>query len=200
MVITYYGAGCFKVQSGETIVAISPPSKESKLKSPRFQTDVVLVNCNHPDYNGWENLSSKEENKTPFVANGPGEYEKGGMHIKGIPGGNLESFGQNTIYVFNLEDISVCHLGLFKEKKLTPEQQEEIGEVDILFVPLNGESQIITQLEPKIAIPMSFDEKELKQFLREFGENGTKPVEKLTIKKKDLGEEKSEVVVLTPVI
>ena len=42
MVITYYGAGCFKVQSGETVLAFNPPSKESEFKSPRFASDIVF--------------------------------------------------------------------------------------------------------------------------------------------------------------
>lgn len=205
MVITYYGVGCFKVQSGETILAFNPPSKESKFKSPRFQTDLILINCDHPDYNGWEVLSAKDENKPPFVVDGPGEYEIGGISVKGISSGTAKNFGPNTIYTLSFEDIILCHLGVFNEKNLKPEIKEEIGEVDILFIPLVDDegqkaSQLITQIEPKVAIPMIYKESILKQFLKEFGENGTKPVEKLTIKKKDLSEEKTQVVVLSSVI
>lgn len=195
MVITYYGASCFKVQSGETVLAFNPPSKDSEFKSPRFQTNVVLISTNHKDYNGWENLSAKEENKPPFVIDGPGAYEIAGVYIKGIPNGS------NTIYVLFLENIYFCHLGAFVEKTLSPELKEEIGEIDILFVPIaaedNGQkaTQIAAQLEPKITIPMHYQENSLKQFLREFGNGSIKPVEKLTTKKKDLGE-KNQVIVL----
>jgi len=197
MVITYYGAACFKVQSGETVIAFAPPSKDSKFKSPRFQTDVVLINSNHPDYNGWENMSSKDEKKPPFVIDGAGEYEVGGIYIKGI--------STPTIYVVSFEDIVICHLGQFDEKNFTPEIKEEIGEVDILFVPVSEDdgqkaAQLISQIEPKIAIPMNYKEMDLKSFLKEFGGTGVKPEEKLTIKKKDLSEEKTQVVVLSPVI
>ena len=82
MVITYYGAGCFKVQSGETVLAFNPPSKESEFKSPRFASDIVLVSSNHKDYNGWENLPGKAEGSKPFVAEGNGEYEISGIYIK----------------------------------------------------------------------------------------------------------------------
>jgi hypothetical protein len=47
---------------------------------------------------------------------------------------------------------------------------------------------------------MNYKEADLKHFLKEFGNNSIKPEEKLTIKKKDLSEEKTQVVVLSPVL
>ena len=66
MVITYYGASCFKVQSGETVLAFNPPSKESEFKSPRFAADIVLVSSNHKDYNGWENIPRQNSKHKTF--------------------------------------------------------------------------------------------------------------------------------------
>ena len=185
------------MQSGDTVLAFSPPSKESKFKAPRFQTDIALINPNHPDYGGRDVLSAKDEKKPVFVIDGPGEYEVGGIHIKGI--------SNPTIYTLSVENINLCHLGPFDEKNPTPEIKEEIGEVDVLFVPINEDdgqkaAQIISQIEPKIAIPMNYKEADLKHFLKEFGNGSIKPEEKLTIKKKDLSEEKTRVVVLSPVI
>jgi hypothetical protein len=51
-------------------------------------------------------------------------------------------------------------------------------------------------LEPSIIIPMNFDEKSLKVFLKESGNEGIKPTEKLTIKKKDLDGKEGEIVIL----
>jgi len=194
MVITYYGASCFKVQSGETVLVFNPPSKESEFKSPRFAADVVLISADHKDYNGRENIPAKEEGRAPFVIDSPGEYEIKGLAIKGL------ADGLNTIYILIFEDISFCHLGRFKEKEIKPELKEEIAENDILFVPVfedDGQkaSQFIAQIEPKIAIPMHYKESDLKKFLKEFGNGNIKPVEKLTIKKKDLGEETRVVVI-----
>ena len=46
-------------------------------------------------------------------------------------------------------------------------------------------------------IPVGYDEKSLKQFLKEAGAEGTKAEEKLTIKKKDVAGKENEVVVLS---
>lgn len=199
MVITYYGASCFKVQSGETVLAFNPPSKESEYKSPRFASDIVLVSSNHKDYNGWENLPGKAEGGKPFVASGQGEYEISGIYIKGI-GSNGHG---NTVYSLTLEDISICHLGALS-KEMDPRLKEAVGEVDILFIPIGGGELLDPQkaasaaihLEAKIVIPMNYNESQLKQFIKEFGADKTESLEKLTIKKKDLVEKKGEVVVL----
>lgn len=209
MVITYYGASCFKVQSGETVLVFNPPSKDSEFKSPRFQANMVLLSYNHKDFNGWDNLSGKKEGEAPFIIDGPGEYEIGGIYVKGLATGrnDLEQ-GINTVYAVSVEDISLCHLGAANEKELGAEITEDIGEIDILFTPIGGEnvldstmaSHIISQLEPKIAIPSHYKEADLKKFQKEFGNGPIKPVDKLTIKKKDLGEQKAEIVVLEPMI
>ena len=209
MVITYYGAACFKVQSGETVLAFNPPSKESEYKSPRFASDIVLVSSNHKDYNGWENLAyrqaglpGKTEGAKPFVAEGQGEYEVSGIYIKGIGSNGRD----NTVYTLALEDIFICHLGALS-KEMDPSLKEAVGEVDILFIPIGGGELLDPQkaagaaihLEAKVVIPMNYNESQLKQFIKEFGAGEATAADKLTIKKKDLAEKKGEVVVLKPV-
>ncbi len=211
MIITYYGVSCFKVQAGETVIAFDPPSKESDFKAPRFQANAVFISHDHKDHGGREALSAKEEGKELLVIDGPGEYEFSGIYAKGIKSfhdsGNGEKFGLNTIYKLKFEDIRICHLGDFGEKDLRPETKEAIGEIDILFIPIGGDSvldaqgaaKVVSQIEPKIAIPMHYkDSKTLKKFMDEFGNGSVKPADKLTLKKKDLSDNKIQVVVLEP--
>ncbi len=83
MVITYYGGDCFKVQFGDTVVAVNPIGKDSSLKAVRFGADIALVGAHDPDYNGIEQVRSAV--KEPFVIDGPGEYEIKGVVVKGYP-------------------------------------------------------------------------------------------------------------------
>ena len=154
MVITYLGNDIFKVQFGETSLAFNPSS-----------------------------LKVSQVNKTPFIITGPGEYEVGGVFIKGFTG--------NT-YTVNLENMNICFLG--------SENIEEIDEVDILFVSLasidsSKAYKMAVSIEPKIVIPMQYTEASLKSFLKEAGSH-TNPESKLTLKKKDLEGKKVEVMVL----
>jgi L-ascorbate metabolism protein UlaG (beta-lactamase superfamily) len=51
-------------------------------------------------------------------------------------------------------------------------------------------------LEAKLIIPMHYDDETLKAFLKEEGNDSVKPVDKLTLKRKDVNEMEGEVVVI----
>ncbi len=209
MIITYQGVEFFKVQFGDTTLAFNPISKESKFKSSRFFADIALVSINHPDMNGSENLSYN--GKEPFVITGPGEYEVKDIFIKGF--GSKSTYGGkeriNTIYSVTLENMNLCFLGALSDINLSSEVKEALGDVDILFLPIGDDGvidavkaeKLSVEIEPKIIIPMHFgdvgNKDALKKYLKEAGEENVKPIDKLTIKKKDLDGKEGEVVVLS---
>jgi L-ascorbate metabolism protein UlaG (beta-lactamase superfamily) len=206
MVISYYGAECFKVQFGDLTLAFNPPSKDSKEKSPKFGADVAFVTTAHPDFNGVEQVSFGD--KKPFVISGPGEYELKGITARGFLsetkyGGEKRI---NTIYKISLEGINLVFLGPLSDAALSADVKSEIEDADILFVPIGGGDvldagiahKLAVGIEPSMIIPMHYGDgkdKELAKFLKECGENPA-PVEKLTIKKKDIEGKKGEVAVL----
>jgi len=212
MIITYEGLECIKIQHGNTIVAFNPISKESKIKGPSFGADVVFISANHPDFNGVDSTSRGD--KVPFVISGPGEYEVNGLIAKGFIS-NTEHGGKerkNTIYSVTIDSMNVVYLGAISDKDVSNEVKEELADVDILFVPIGGEGvlspsdahRIAIKREPKVIIPIHFgnvgDKDALKNFLKEGGNDGVKPVDKLTIKAKDIAGKVGEVVVLSPSI
>src|SRR3989344_354927 len=212
MIITYQGVQNFKVQFGDTVLAFDPVSKNSKHKASSFGADIALVSLNHPDMNGIEQASRGE--KEAFVIQGPGEYEVQGVFIKGLPSVSLypsTGSGQvggeektNTIYTVNLENINLCFLGALGDAKIPNVTKESIDGVDILFVPIGGNGALdaseaykfAVSLEPSIIIPMNYSAESLKSFLKEGSAEALKPLDKLTIKKKDLEGKEGEVIVL----
>jgi L-ascorbate metabolism protein UlaG (beta-lactamase superfamily) len=208
MIITHHGADFFKVSFGDTTIAVNPISKDSKLKSTKFGSDITLVSLNSPDHNGLDVTSRGE--KESFAITGPGEYEVSGVFIKGFISnsvyGGEERF--NTIYTVNLEGMNLCFLGPLSDEKLSAETKEAIDGIDVLFVPIGGNGvldpavahKLAVQFSPKIIIPSHFaevgDKNALKVFLKEAGEESVKPIDKLTIKKKDLEGKEGDVVVL----
>lgn len=206
MIITHYGRQHFKLQVGDTTFAINPVSKDGKGKVAKYGADVCLVTTNHPDYNGSEQtaLGAKE----PYVIFGPGEYEVAGVFIKGfgteteLTEGKSTKKYQNTSYCFTFDGIRVTFLGALS-KPLEPHHKEIIDETDVLFVPVGEDGfllnpydaqKLAVSLEPKLIIPMDYDEKSLPIFLKETGAEKVEPVEKLTIKKKDIEGKLGEVV------
>ncbi len=208
MIITYHCVDFFKVTFGDTVIAVNPISKDSKFKSTRFGSDITLVSLNSPEHNGADVTSRGD--KASFLINGPGEYEISGVFIKGFLSKSNYGGGEhlNTIYTVSLEGMNLCFLGALSQKELTAEAKEMIDGVDILFVPIGDDGvldaavahKLAVQFEPKLMIPSHFgdigDKNALKVFLKEAGEENLKPVDKLTIKRKDLEGMEGDVVVL----
>lgn len=211
MVITWYGQSCFKIQSGETVLITDPFDKAIGLTPPRGQVNVVTISHSHYDHNNVESLAAAN----PFIIEGPGEYEVKGINILGVASFHDakegKERGKNTAYIIEMEGIKICHLGDIGQAKLTNEQLELIDGIDILMVPVggiytvNGEeaADIINQIEPKIVIPMHYKIPGLtikldgvEEFLKEMGSSKVQPVEKLTIKKKELPEEETQIIVM----
>ena len=212
MVITWYGQACFRIQGGKVVVLIDPFDKSIGLTPPRGEAHIVLTTHEHKDHNNIKAVSGD-----PFVIDGPGEYEKGGVKITGIASFHDENDGKdrgmNTMFVVEIDGMRVAHLGDLGQNALSDVQRELLGNVDILMVPVGGvytidgttAASIVNTIGPKIVIPMHYKIPGLSikldsatQFLKELGQEGKASDNKLTIKKNDLPEERMEVIVMKP--
>lgn len=210
MQLSWYGQSCFKIESRDVTIAIDPFSKNIGLTPPRFKSDLVLITHAHHDHSNVETMPG-----TPFLIQGPGEYEAKGVSVTGIQTFHDASSGQergaNTVYIIKVEDVKICHLGDFGEDKLREETQEAIGDVDILLIPVGGTytidgkaaSGVVHAIEPRIVIPMHYKIPGLavslapaEPFFKEMGMKNAEAIEKLVIKKKDLPETETRVVLL----
>jgi L-ascorbate metabolism protein UlaG (beta-lactamase superfamily) len=159
---------------------------------------------NHPNFNGVDTVA--HGNKQPFVVAGPGEYEIGDVTARGFgvktTYENIERY--NTIYQVRLEDMNMIFLGALSSPDIDPKILGELGDIDILFIPVGGgdvlevpqAAKLALKLEAKLIIPMHYDATALKAFLKEVGAEGVKPIDKLTIKKRDVVAMEGEVMVI----
>ncbi len=183
--------------------------KEIGLRGPTIKDDLVLVSAFAPGRAVLERI-----NDEAFVVSGPGEYERKGIAVRGIQSWADSQQGRElglcTIYCVVSEELSICHLGATGQGKLTDEQLEEIGDPDILIIPVGGQSaldakvaaEIATQIEPKIIIPVqfavtgaSYKADKLEKFVKEIGLPIEK-MDKLRITKKLLPVDQTRLVVL----
>ncbi|HMP67549.1 MAG TPA: MBL fold metallo-hydrolase [Candidatus Paceibacterota bacterium] len=208
MVITYDNVEFVKINQGNITLAINPPSKKSKFSGTSFGSDIVLITANHPDLNGHENATRSEQ--VPFVISGPGEYEVKDFFIRGFPTktnyGGIEQI--NTVYTIQIDGINIAFMGGISETDIPGEIKEEMGVVDIIFVPIGGDGVLeaedaynfAAKREPKIIIPIHYGDvgqkDALKRFLKEAGEDSVKSIDKLVVKKKDLDGRESDVILL----
>ncbi|MBD3282259.1 MAG: MBL fold metallo-hydrolase [Candidatus Portnoybacteria bacterium] len=216
MKISWYGQSCFKFSiksnGGNKIVVFTDPfTKKVGLNPPRGNADIVTISHGHAEHGNVKSLSGN-----PFCVEGPGEYDVRGIFIKGIHSFHDDKKGKergtNTIYVLDGEEMKVCHLGDFGQSELANDQLNQIGDVDVLMIPVGGTYtingseavKIINQLEPQIVIPMHFKVSKLKtklntvdKFLEEIGtEKEVK--EEVSIQRKDLTEGDMKVIVMKP--
>jgi len=213
MNITWYGHSCFKLQSKDIILITDPFDKKIGLKPPFGTADIVTVSHDHYDHNNFTTLKGN-----PFLIDSAGEYEIKKVSIRGIESyhdnENGKERGSNIIFVIEMEDINICHLGDLGQKSLQDKQIEKIGQVDILFIPIGGvftlgwkeASNIISQIEPRIIIPMHYKIPGIKgdllklddisNFSKEHGISSNDAVDKLNIKKKDLPQDEETVIIM----
>lgn len=213
MIVTYLGKETFRIQVGDLVLACNPPSKSSEFKMNKFGANVVLQSIKHPDMGGGKEFSYGD--KEPFVVSGPGEYESNGLFIKGVAGESKYDLPKgadkriNTIFSTTVDGISILYLGA-QSGTLPSGLSDIVDEVDMLFIPISGEgtydakeaAKIVLNLEPKIVVPMGYSsikDASLQTFLKET-ESKADPVDKLTIKRKDLEGKDQDVVVLIPQI
>lgn len=208
MTISWFGQSCFRIESKDTRILFDPFSKEIGLKPPRLNDNIVLCSHDHYDHNNLESASPET-----FVINTPGEFEKNGVQIVGVlsehdnDGGKERGF--STIYVVKVEDVTLCHLGDLGQLTLRDEQIENIGDVDVLFIPVGGvytingaqAAAVVKQIEPKIVIPMHYKIPGLifniegpEKFIKELGLKAQE-VDSLKISQKNLPVEETQVYI-----
>lgn len=201
MQISWLGEAGIRLQIKDTVVMIDPPDKESGLGPIRQQAQIVVVS----EKNGrdWKSLTGE-----PFLIDTPGEYERQGVFVYGLP---LPGDPERVHFRIEGEDISLGHLGGLP-KKIDNDQLSQLEGVDILFVPVGGKSvldaetaaSLISQIEPRIVIPIQYKVKggtsgyaDVAPFLKEIGAKSSEAVDKLKIVKKDLPAEETQVTVLS---
>jgi len=215
MDIYWYGQACFKLKGKGATVVIDPFYPDfTGLKLPKLEADVVLSSHEHQDHNNVKAVTGLNTPQ-PMIFYHSGEYEVGGVVISAISSFHDDSSGsergKNMIFHLMFDGLEIVHLGDLGQSKLTEDQVAAVGETDILLIPVGGTytidakaaSEIVSQLEPKIIIPMHFKIEGLKfplegveNFLKEMGAEGVTAQPKLSISKEKLPEE-PQVVVLS---
>src|SRR3989344_9327155 len=125
MTISYYGEGCFKIQSGEAAVLIDPPSPQSGLTTPRFKADIILKTITPFPIPQSSILNPQ------FSIYGPGEYNIKEIDILGLA--NKKESAENflkTIYLIKTESLKLCLLGHLAEEP-EPDIAKHLEEIDI---------------------------------------------------------------------
>lgn len=213
MEITYLGHSSFKIKT-KTASLITDPfdPKEVGLKYSGVEGEIVTVSHDHKDHNAADKVSSVKK-----VLTGPGEYEIAGISVMGYRTyhDNKEGAekGKNTVFVIEAEGLRLVHLGDIGHL-LSDDLVDEIGDVDVLMIPVGGfytigpkeATEIISKIEPFFVMPMHYKTPDLspalgdnmlplEDFLKESGIT-TENLPKFSLKKEDILEDQSTKVIV----
>lgn len=206
--VTWLGQSCFRLRGRGAAVVTDPypPALGPRL---RLEGNVVTVSHDH------DNHSHVQSVKDAHVIEGPGEYEVAGVTVLGLPTYHDDKrgaeHGRNTVYLIELDDVRVCHLGDLGHT-LDDRALEALGNVDVLLVPVGGgrtldgakAAEVVRQVEPRYVVPMHFGHPALQtelapveRFLKEMSVPEAEPQNKLTVQASS-AEAETKVVVLEP--
>lgn len=198
MEITFIGHSCFKIKGKEVTLVTDPCDRSTGYSLGELTAGIVTLSHNHPGHNNRAGVGG-----SPKIISRPGEYEIGGVFVTGI--GTFHdadqgvSRGKNIAYLIKMDDIRLCHLGDLGHL-LTPSQIEDLGSIDILFIPVGGVSTIngkaaaemVKLLGPKVIIPMHYRTEAVSRlepadsFLKEIGLSDATSQPKLSIVRSNL--------------
>lgn len=192
MEITYLGHASFRIK-GKTATVVTDPYDEKLGKFPKDVTaDIVTVSHQHGDHNAVKSVQG-----LAFSVQGPGEYEVKGVSIIGVHTWHDEKNGvergANTVYVIEIDGMRVAHMGDLGHK-LSQEQLDDIGPIDVVMVPVGGKytidakgaSEVVKQLDPWVVVPMHYKQlnselADVGEFLKEMGKPDVQPMPKFVI-------------------
>jgi L-ascorbate metabolism protein UlaG (beta-lactamase superfamily) len=198
MDIQFYGANCISISGKKFRVVIDDNLADLGKKSITKNGDIII-------YTGPHSIPAVE---SPLVVSHPGEYEVSGISIYGIAArGHMDESGKKnaTMYKIIIDDVRIVVTGhVYPE--LSERQLEELGVIDVLFVPVGGNGyttdpigalKLVKKIDPKLVIPTHYDEKDLdfavpqqtiEQAITGLSMEPRETVDKLKLKSSELGE------------
>lgn len=179
MEIKWNGYNTFVIKGSKAKIVIDPTNAKE------VSGDDIIITTSDKRF-GFKPEDAKS------VFNWPGEFEMKGVLIHNIAISMGED--EHRVSTMELEGIRFCNLGALTTE-LKDDTISELGNVDVLFVPLTLKTkyalELIEEIDPKLVILTMYNfegcTEELPPvatLLKEVGQSALEPVEKIVIKSK----------------
>jgi L-ascorbate metabolism protein UlaG (beta-lactamase superfamily) len=163
--IEYKGANGIVIATKKTTALIDPKLSHVGLKDLTIKDAVEIAT------EAWFAVNSKD---SQLVIEGPGDYELGDFSVRGVSAtrhlDTEDDEKKATLYHIEVGDARIALIGNIMPK-LSEDQLEALGVVDILILPVGGNgytldatsaASIVRQIDPKVVIPTSYADSALK--------------------------------------
>lgn len=158
MEFQYHGGNCISIAVKGARLVVDDNLDELGLKSVTKPSDIALFTT-----------LPKKLPEARLVFTDPGEYEASEISIFGVAvRGHMEENGAESATIFKIQygDTRVAVVG-HMHPDISEAYLEELGAVDILFIPVGGNGytldpagalSVIKKIEPKIVIPTHYED------------------------------------------
>lgn len=165
MKLKWLGHACFLITTEEGLRIITDPYSVGggvRYEPVKEAADIVTISHGHSDHNNTSAIVGSPEIITTI-----GIREVKSIAVKGVATHHDQSAGKergsNIVFCFTIDKINLCHLGDLGHS-LTVQQIAEIGNVDILLIPVGGfftidagvAGQVCSDLKPSVIVPMHY--------------------------------------------
>lgn len=173
LVIRWYGQAFFLLTSSAgTRIAVDPFGAIGFPMPADVQADAVTISHEHQDHNNAGLVKGSPEVVRGLVEGGK-DWNRIDQKVKGVRLYTLASFhdgeqgarrGRNAIFVFEVDGLRLAHLGDLGTL-LSPEQLQQMGPIDVLFIPVGDgpftigpeeATKVMEQVRPRVTIPMHY--------------------------------------------
>ncbi|MFO8132655.1 MAG: MBL fold metallo-hydrolase [Thermoplasmatota archaeon] len=160
--VRWHGHSCFELTDDVTLVTDPHDGSSIGIQPPGVRADVVLVSHDHYDHN---KVKAVKKDDTTVVRDG--ETTVHDIQIAAYPGHHDREDGAKrgdiSIFRFVMDGITFCHLGDLGHA-IDDELAEQIGDIDVLFVPVGGvftiggeeALEVCNTINPSVVIPMHY--------------------------------------------
>jgi L-ascorbate metabolism protein UlaG (beta-lactamase superfamily) len=167
MKIKFLGHAAFLITSDSGVRIITDPYKPGcfdggiAYEAINEETDIVTISHDHDDHN-----ETNIKGDPVFIRNAK-QQEVKGIKIQGIgvfhDTNKGKDRGQNVMFRMVVDGVTVVHSGDLGHE-LSHEAVAQLGNVDVLLVPVGGHftigpagaDKLVDALKPKVVIPMHF--------------------------------------------
>jgi len=163
--IEYKGANCVIISTKTSKIIVDPKLSVVGLKDVSTK-DAVEVST--------EERFATNNTDAVLCIEGPGEYGVAGFDIHGVPAlRHIDTESDpliSTMYRIGVGDARIGIIGNIAEK-LSDEQLEELGVLDVLVIPVGGNgytldatgaASLVRQIDPKIVVPVHYADKAIR--------------------------------------
>ena len=163
--IEYKGGNGVVITTKRSTAVVDPKLSLVGLKNLQVKDGVEIATESRFAVNGKD---------AQIAIEGPGEYEVGDFSIRGTAAVRHIDTQANeqlaTIYRIEIGDVRIALIGNI-DPKLTEDQLEFLGVIDVLIIPVGGGGYtldatsactLVRQIDPKVVIPTHYEDAHLK--------------------------------------